>query len=126
MTREKVILASEFWLTADFFQPTPKFRWCSNDKQGQGWNRIQMISAVSFITSTIAYARTKINNKNKQKTSESRTHLMTVLRRYDLLLLLSWCFTSTETIRLIRDGEPRAATSTFTMLLYLHKNHKAY
>ena len=27
------------------------------------------------------------------------------------------CFTSTETIRLIRDGEPRAATSTFTQLL---------
>ena len=65
------------------------------------------------------------NNKNKQKTSESRTRLMTVLRRYDLLLL-SWCFTSTESIRLIRAGEPRAATSTFTMLLYLHRKHKAY
>ena len=26
-------------------------------------------------------------------------------------------FTSTETIRLIRDGEPRMATSTFTQLL---------
>jgi len=27
------------------------------------------------------------------------------------------CFTSTETIRAIRDGEPRTATSTFTQLL---------
>ena len=26
------------------------------------------------------------------------------------------CFTSTETLRLIRDGEPRTATSTFTQL----------
>ena len=35
------------------------------------------------------------------------------------------CFTSTETIRLIRDGEPRTATSTFTQLLsskYVHRN----
>ena len=34
-------------------------------------------------------------------------------------LLLSLCFTSTETIRLIRDGEPTRATSTFTQLLEL-------
>ena len=27
------------------------------------------------------------------------------------------CFPSTETIRTIRDGEPRTATSTFTQLL---------
>ena len=27
------------------------------------------------------------------------------------------CFTSTETVRTIRDGEPRTATSTFTQLL---------
>ena len=32
-------------------------------------------------------------------------------------LSLSWCFTSTETIRLIRDGEPRTAISTFTQLV---------
>ena len=49
------------------------------------------------------------------------------------------CCTSTETIRLIRDGEPRTATSTFTqllssdttteivsVLLYIHRNHQAY
>ena len=30
---------------------------------------------------------------------------------------LKCCFTSTETMRTIRDGEPRAATSTFTQLL---------
>ena len=43
-------------------------------------------------------------------------------------------FTSTETIRLIRDGDPRTATSTFTqllssevsVLLYVHRNHQAY
>ena len=28
--------------------------------------------------------------------------------------LIHCCFTSTETMRLIRDGEPRMATSTFT------------
>ena len=31
--------------------------------------------------------------------------------------MVQCCFTSTETIRLIRDGEPRTATSTFTQLL---------
>ena len=31
--------------------------------------------------------------------------------------LIQCCFTSIETMRLIRDGEPRAATSTFTQLL---------
>ena len=31
--------------------------------------------------------------------------------------LLSFCFTSTKTIRLIGDGEPRVATSTFTQFL---------
>ena len=34
-----------------------------------------------------------------------------------LLLLLQCCFTSTETVRTIRDGEPRTSTSTFTQLL---------
>ena len=31
--------------------------------------------------------------------------------------MVQCCFTSTETIRLIRDGEPRTDTSTFTQLL---------
>ena len=47
-------------------------------------------------------------------------------------------FTSTETIRTIRDGEPRTATSTFTqllnslagnsssVLLYIHRDRKDY
>ena len=30
---------------------------------------------------------------------------------------LQCCFTSTETVRTVRDGEPRTATSTFTQLL---------
>ena len=48
------------------------------------------------------------------------------------------CFTSTETIRTVRDWKPRTATSTFTqllnsvgklllllqMLLYVHRDHK--
>ena len=44
------------------------------------------------------------------------------------------CFTSTETVRLIRDGEAPTATSTFTQLLsydvessildYVHRDHK--
>ena len=33
------------------------------------------------------------------------------------LSMVQCCFTSTETARLIRDGEPRTATSTFTQLL---------
>ena len=50
-------------------------------------------------------------------------------------LLIQCCFMSTETMRLIRDGEPRMATSTFTqlpssgsssVLLYVHRNHEAY
>ena len=52
--------------------------------------------------------------------------------------LLHCCFTSTETTRIIRDGEPRTATSTFTQLLssesswfvqtllYVHRDHKDY
>ena len=32
-------------------------------------------------------------------------------------VLIQCCFTSTETMRLVRDGEPRAATSTITQLL---------
>ena len=48
------------------------------------------------------------------------------------------CFTCTETVRAIRDGELRTTTSTFTqlqssvcvtsssVLLYVHRNHKAY
>ena len=46
------------------------------------------------------------------------------------------CFASTETIRTIREGEPRTATSTFTqllssdgscsMLLYVHRDHTNY
>ena len=35
----------------------------------------------------------------------------------DILVQVQCCFTSTETIRTIRDGEPRTATSTFTQLL---------
>ena len=30
-------------------------------------------------------------------------------------LLVQCCFTSTETVKTIRDGEPRTATSTFTV-----------
>ena len=52
-------------------------------------------------------------------------------------LQMQYCFTSTETMETIRDGEPRTATSTFTQLLssvetsnailfYLHRNHGDY
>ena len=54
-------------------------------------------------------------------------------------LTFSCCFASTETVRLIRDGEPRTATSTFTqplsseglnknvnMLLNVHRSEMAY
>ena len=43
--------------------------------------------------------------------------------------------TTTESIRTVRDGEPRTATSTFTqllssgsnsLLLYVHRDHKVY
>ena len=36
-----------------------------------------------------------------------------------ITFFFAWCFTSTETVRTIRDGQPRTATSTFTQLLAL-------
>ena len=48
-------------------------------------------------------------------------------------VLIQCCFTSTETMKLIRDGESRTATSTFTqllstslMLLYIRRDLTAY
>ena len=41
----------------------------------------------------------------------------TVHRQSPVDLVSKCCFTSTETIRTVRDGEPRAATSTFTQIL---------
>ena len=40
-----------------------------------------------------------------------------VARSAALAWLIQWCFTSTESTGLIRDGESRTATSTFTQLL---------
>ena len=48
--------------------------------------------------------------------------------------LVQCCFTSTETIVTVRDGEPRTAASTFTqllnsvrsLLLYVHRHHRDY
>ena len=39
------------------------------------------------------------------------------------LSLLSWCFTATETIRLIRDGN---VVSSSSMVLNVHRDAKAY
>ena len=36
---------------------------------------------------------------------------------YQCLSMVQCCFTSTETVRLIRTKKPRAATSTFTQIL---------
>ena len=36
---------------------------------------------------------------------------------HKLRMYVQCCFTSTETVRTVRDGEPRTATSTFTQLL---------
>ena len=44
------------------------------------------------------------------------TYLELLLTPFVLILLLQCCFTSTETISTIRDGEPRTATSAFTQL----------
>ena len=38
----------------------------------------------------------------------------TITPRYNLDVQVQCCFTSTETIRTIRDGGPRTATSTFS------------
>ena len=47
----------------------------------------------------------------------------------DALPLVQCCFTPTESIRLIRDGEPRTATSTLTQLkipyYFIISSHKA-
>ena len=45
--------------------------------------------------------------------ASSNHHLFLLL----LLLLLQCCFTSTETVRTVTDGEPRSATSSLTQLL---------
>ena len=68
--------------------------------------------------------------------SPGPTSLFTQLLSSEILRSVQCCFTSTETIRLIRAGEHRTATSTFTqllsseilrsVLLYVHRNHKAY
>ena len=42
---------------------------------------------------------------------------VTHCRLLDVEIVVQCCFTSTETLRTIRDGEPRMATSTFTQLL---------
>ena len=41
----------------------------------------------------------------------------TAMRSEDSLFKFQCCFTSTETKRTVKDGEPRTATSTFTQLL---------
>ena len=52
----------------------------------------------------------------KRKESQSGIELSS-FRCCFVLFFSSNCFTSTETIRLIRDGEPRTATTIFTQLL---------
>ena len=58
-------------------------------------------------------------------------------RIYENVVQVQRCFTSTETIRTVRDGEPSTSTSTFTqllisgsetslMVLYIHRNYMAY
>ena len=47
----------------------------------------------------------------------SAAHIELKLLDLSRRLLVQCCFTSTETIRRIRDGKPRTATSTFTQLL---------
>ena len=41
-----------------------------------------------------------------------------VVGMYDVVYQFQCCFTSTETVRLIRDGESRTATSTFTQIWF--------
>ena len=46
------------------------------------------------------------------------SHLVVhALRHFNPAVQVQRCFTSTETVRIIRDGEHRTATSTFTLLL---------
>ena len=40
-----------------------------------------------------------------------------------IIVQVQCCFTSTETVPTIRDGEPRTATSTFTQLLNSDYHH---
>ena len=39
---------------------------------------------------------------------------------------VQYCFTSTETVGTVSDREPRTATATFTMLLYVHRDSTDY
>ena len=56
-----------------------------------------------------------MKKKNKKKNEENEYSPSHFFIFYFLFLLC--CFTPTETIKNIRDGEPRTATSTFTLLL---------
>ena len=59
-----------------------------------------------------------------------------LLHNHSRALFLKCCFTSTETVRTIRDGEPRTPASTFTQLLsavqfssmffYVHRDRTDY
>ena len=74
--------------------------------------------------------RTIIGTKEPRTAGSTFTQLLSSVH-------VQCCFTSTDTIRSIRDGESRTATSTFTQLpgsedclssifLYVHRDHKDY
>ena len=69
-----------------------------------------IVASVNKVTKTVSEKKLLRNNsaaRQLQERSSSSFSLMFVQCR----------FTSTETVRTVRDGEPRTSTSTFTQLL---------
>ena len=74
--------------------------------------------SITTLWVTWDYFWTSRNGKTLKLSMRCSLALLTVTT-----LQVQSCFTSTETLRIIRDGEPRTATSTFTQLLSSELRH---
>ena len=75
-----------------------------------------------------------VHNRLPRKVGDVHEEMKTIF----FFLFIKCCFTSTDTLKTIRDGEPRTATSTFTqylssalfisssVLLYVHRDRTDY
>ena len=73
----------------------------------KGWQKTRLGVGVCIQRCSLKAGKHSIHFARTAASEHSARHHCSVQR----------CFTSTETVRTIRDGEPRMATSTFTQLL---------